>query len=256
MSPNQANTTDRLAGQVALVTGASRGIGRAVALAYANAGAHVMCAARSTDDLIDLVGQVESLGGHATAIELDVTVDDSVQTAFSRISAITAGLDIAVLNAGIMPPTVPVVEGTTQAWRDTFDVNVFGVAACARASIPLMVNRGGGKIVIMGSGTGRQANPGLSIYGTSKAAVAALSRTLSVELRSDNIAVNELVPGPVATSMTAPTPEAQQLFAQMIDSGGDWRKQPEDLSEIALMLASFPNHGPSGQVFSLMGRVM
>lgn len=256
MSADDSNAAGRLAGQVALVTGASRGIGRAVALAYAKAGAHVMCAARSTDELIDLVAQVDGFGGHATAVELDVTVDDPVQAAFSRVSTVAPGLDIAVLNAGIMPPTVPVIEGTTQEWRDTFDVNVFGVAACARASVPLLVSRGGGKIVIMGSGTARQANPGLGVYGASKAAVAALSRTLSVELRSDNIAVNELVPGPVATSMTAPTPEAQRLFAQMIESGGDWMKQPEDLTEIALMLAGFPNHGPSGQVFSLMGRVM
>lgn len=251
-------STDELEGQVAIVTGASRGIGRAVAEAYAADGAHVYCAARSTGDLDEVVSGITAHGGSATPIELDVTDDRSVAAAFERIAGAGGGLDIAFLNAGVSPPPARVADSTIDDWRSTFDVNLFGVVACATHAIPALREGDGGKIIVVGSGTGHQANKGLGAYASSKAAVASLVRTLALELRRDHIAVNELVPGPVATAMTGlPTAEDDEASQPIVARGTDeWLKQPEDVTDLALFLARQPNDGPSGQIFSLMGRLM
>lgn len=241
------------------MTGASRGIGAAIARSYASAGAHVFCAARSTEDLDDVVADIEAADGSATAVELDVVEPRSVADAFTVVAGAGRGLDIAVLNAGIAPPADEVGESDLDDWRRTFEVNVFGVVTCAQHAIPLLRKGDGGKIIVMGSGTGHQTNRSLGAYSASKAALASVVRTLALELRDDAIAVNELVPGPVATAMTG-------FPAGRSSAGGDgpivargtkeWLKEPEDVCDLALLLATMPNHGPSGQVFSLMGRLM
>ncbi len=247
-----------LAGKVAVVTGASRGIGRAVAEAYSAEGAHVWCAARTVTDLQEVVDGIADRGGSAAAVELDVADEGSVHDAFARIETAGDGLHIAVLNAGVAPPAAPVVDSDPADWRRTFDVNVFGVVSCATHAVPLLREAGGGKIIVVGSGTGHQTNKGLGTYAASKAAVASVVRTLALELRSDHIAVNELVPGPVATAMTGFPPAGGDDDVQPIVARGtqEWLKQPDDVTDLARFLARQPDDGPSGQVFSLMGRLM
>ena len=246
-----------LAGRVAVITGASRGIGRAIAEAYAAHGAHVHCAARSVADLDAVVRGIVDAGGSADAIELDVTDESSVGEAFATISGRGRGLDIAVLNAGVAPPASRVETSDLADWRTTFDVNLFGVVSCAIHAAPLLREGGGGKIIVVGSGTGHQTNKGLGAYAASKAAVASTVRTLALELRRDRIAVTELVPGPVATAMTVDPADGDDASQPIVARGTDeWMKQPEDVTDLALFLARQPNDGPSGQVFSLMGRLM
>ncbi len=245
-----------LAGQTALVTGASRGIGRAIAEAYAVAGAHVFCAARSQNDLDATAAAIVERGGSAATVPLDVTDECSVSAAIEVVNTAGGSLDIAVLNAGVAPKAHTVVRSNPEDWQSTFAVNVFGVVACARHAAPLLAQGNGGKILVVGSGTGHQTNARLGAYAASKAAVASVVRTLALELREDAIAVNELVPGPVATAMTGFTEDGDEELPIVAQGTAEWFKQPADVTDLALLMAGFPNNGPSGQVFSLMGRLM
>jgi 3-oxoacyl-[acyl-carrier protein] reductase len=240
-----------LVGQVAFVSGASRGIGRALAVGLATAGAQVVATARTKGDLDALADELSASAGGASTIELDVTQPAMVTAAFETIVHTHGRLDIAVLNAGVFPAPAKVADASQAGWTETFAVNLFGVVSCARAAIPLLRQGNGGKIIVIGSGTGHQANPGLGAYAASKAAVASLVQTLAVELREDHIAVNELIPGPVVTNLN---PGAGQSGTSLTGAETEWIKQPDEVVDLALLLARFPNHGPTGQTFSLMGR--
>ncbi|MFN3254329.1 MAG: SDR family NAD(P)-dependent oxidoreductase [Ilumatobacter sp.] len=238
-----------LDGQTAFVSGASRGIGRAIATAYAADGAHVIAAARNEQLLRDVVASIKSAGGSAEALVMDVADHTSVRSGFDHIAR--SRLDIAVLNAGVFVEPRSVATSDLDDWRHCLNVNLLGVVDCARSAIPLLIERGG-KIIAIGSGTGYQAHPGLGPYAAAKAALASLIRTLAVELRSSNIAVNELIPGPVDTSDSGNDTDTTALA----DAESDWFKRPDDVTDLALLLARFPNNGPSGQTFSLMGRTL
>jgi 3-oxoacyl-[acyl-carrier protein] reductase len=238
-----------LSGQIALVTGAGRGIGRAIALAYAHAGAHVVVAARTSSDLDAVVADIEAANGVATAVRTDVTVPDDVERLFHQIDEV-GGLDLAVLNAGGLPGRGPVADADISVWNDTLALNLTASYLCARAAIPRLRARGGGKIILVGSGIGHRGVPEFSAYACAKAGQWMLTRVLAQELQSDAISVNELIPGPVRTDIgTADFGSAgTRTFA------GEWSKLPDDVVPLALLLATQPNHGPSAQSFSLMRR--
>lgn len=245
-----------LAGQVAIVTGAGRGIGRAIAIGYARAGAAVACAARSGDQITAVSGEIAAGGGRAIAIPTDVSSREQVEALVRTTVDTFGGLDIVVCNAGAIEPFAKVPDSDPDTWWSVLEVNLRGVYLTARAAIPHLAARGGGKILTLGSSGGHRPFPMASAYSASKAAMSMLTRSLAVELRKSNIAVNELIPGPVITEMTLFMVKglANNEFIQGSYSGTDWIKQPEDVVPLALFLATQPNHGPSGQVFSLLGR--
>lgn len=234
--------------KVAIVTGAGRGIGRAIALAYAEAGAAVGCAARSPGEIADTVETIVKRGGNALAVPTDVTRPAAVEHLVSTVAAHFGGLDIVVINAGISPGRVPVEAGDAEQWHEVVNVNLIGAYHCARAAIPHLKRRGAGKIITLGSGMGHRGKPGSSAYSCSKAGLWMLTRVLAQELWDDNISVNELVPGPVDTTMNT----APGGLATFGDS--EWIKAPEDVVPLALFLATQPDRGPSAQTFSLMRR--
>jgi 3-oxoacyl-[acyl-carrier protein] reductase len=235
-----------LSGKVAVVTGAGRGIGAAIATALAQAGARVVCAARSESEVRDTAARIVAAGGEAIAVPADVT--DPAQIA--KMYEAAGALDLLFLNAGVSLDQRKVEESDPAAFEKTIAVNLTAVYHGARLAIPLMRARGGGRMVVTGSGMGHSSTHGHAAYSCSKAAVWMLVRILADELRADGIAVNELVPGPVQTAMTG----APQRADSVVNNPIEWLKRPEDVVPLAMFLATHPAPGPTGQSFSLMRR--
>ena len=244
-------TAPALSGQVAIVTGAGRGIGRAIAIAYAQAGAVVCCAARTLQEIARTVHDIETSGGRAIAVPTDVTQLVSVQQMLQTTVEMFGGLDILVINAGGDYDRRHVAESHPEDWRATLEVNLLGAYYCAHAAIGYLKQRGAGKIITVGSGIGHRGHPGTSAYACSKAGLWMLTRVLAQELWPFNISVNELIPGPVMTAMSAQE-STQSTRVSAIES--EWVKTPDDVVPLALFLAMQPAKGPTAQSFSLMRR--
>ena len=190
----------RLQGQVALVTGAASGIGRAVASRFAKEGAAVMAADMNAAGAEAVAAAIAASGGHARGIALDVTVKASIDAAIAATRAALGPTTILVNSAGTARE-VP-LEGTDEAlFRTLFEVNLLGTFLCAQAAAAEMVARGGGSIINIGSVSGRRGNWGRTAYGASKGGVVMLTQVLAVELAERHVRVNCICPGPVETPL-------------------------------------------------------
>ena len=202
-----------LPGKVAVVTGAARGIGRAIALALAREGADVAVSdiARasdgstpydlsSKDELAATARQVERLGRRSIAVPVDVTQAADVERLMVEVEGRLGGLDVLVANAGVIA-AAPVASTDEAMWDRIFAVNTKGVFLCARAAIPHLAKRGEGRIVNIASIAGKTGRAGLSAYCASKAAVISFTQALAEELGAMNVAVNALCPGFIKTAM-------------------------------------------------------
>jgi 3-oxoacyl-[acyl-carrier protein] reductase len=240
-----------LKGKIAVITGAGRGIGRAIALGYGKAGAQVVCLARTLTEIQSAAAEIRSVGGQALAIPADVTDPEMLAGVFGKIREEFGRIDILVLNAGAHLERKSVEESDPQKWRATIELNLFGPYFCVRAALPAMKHQGG-KIILLGSGRGRRSVANTSAYSCSKAAVWMFTRILAEECMPYRISVNELIPGPVVTEAfkeTLADVDPRKVFPE-----GEWFKQPEDVLPLALFMATQPENGPTGQVFSLMRR--
>jgi 3-oxoacyl-[acyl-carrier protein] reductase len=238
-----------LSGQTAVITGGGRGIGRAIAEYFARAGAAVVIAARSADQIAGTARTITGRGGNALAVETDVTVSASVEALFRKAEKAYGGVDIAVINAGGSTLVNNLEDCDSDEWKRVMDVNLLGAFYTARAAIPCLEKRGG-KIMVVGSGAGFQVLKKASAYCSAKAGLHAMVKTLAEEVMRRNISVNEIIPGPVNTELF----RALQKAGDTYNPDGEWFKEADEVAQLALYLASFPNNGPSGQTFSLRRR--
>jgi NAD(P)-dependent dehydrogenase (short-subunit alcohol dehydrogenase family) len=192
----------RLEGQVALVTGAGRGIGRAIALALSDAGAAVAVCARSEDDVTGVAGEIADRRGHALAVRCDVTERQEVEDMVARVEEAIGPVDLLVNNAGQFGPVGPLAATDPGDWWRALEVNLGGPFYCARAVLPGMLARGHGRIVNVSSGVGFAAIPMVSAYVVSKTALFRLSENLAAETRGHGVMVFAIDPGLVRTVMS------------------------------------------------------
>jgi len=243
MSNSGANEQIDLTGQVAIVTGGGRGIGRAMALALAKAGAAVAVVARTEEQLAETVALIEQEGGRAIAVTADVTDPQAVERMAREVEQQLGPVDLLVNNAGHPGEVGATWEVDPDQWWRCIDVNLRGPFLCTRAIVPGMIARGGGRIVTTASHTGLGLWPGMSAYAIGKAAVIRLCETLAAETGEHGIRVFAIHPGGVETALTASqfTSEgARTWYPKLYDyvSQGGGGQPPEHAADLVVFLAS------------------
>jgi NAD(P)-dependent dehydrogenase (short-subunit alcohol dehydrogenase family) len=197
------STEKPLAGRIALITGASRGIGRAVGLGLAKAGAHVVLLARTVGGLEELDDEIRAAGGTATLVELDLKRTDKLDALGPTILQRWGKLDILVANAGILGPLSPLGHITSDAWREVIDINLNANWHIIRSVDPLIRRSTAGRAIFVSSGAALARNAYWGPYAVSKAGLEALAKTWALELADTPAKVNVINPGPIRTGMRA-----------------------------------------------------
>ena len=246
-----------LEGKVALVTGASKGLGKAIALAYAEAGAKVVVSARSEDLLDDVVSEIKSKGGEGLAVKCDVSKDqdlfDLVKTAMDHFNRI----DILVNNAGISPYVKYAVDVTREMWEKIFNVNMMAPFILTREVGKIMIKQNHGRIINMASAGGMVGMAGQVAYASMKGALIQMTRSLAIEWAKNDITVNALAPSILATDLTAGVIKSEKHAEPMLQripmaSFG----QAGDVVGAALYLASEGSAYTTGTVLVIDGGLL
>jgi NADP-dependent 3-hydroxy acid dehydrogenase YdfG len=232
----------KLEGKVALVTGASSGIGEATALALAGEGAAVALGARRADRLESLRERIEGDGGRAVAIEVDVSDEEAASGFVESAREQLGGIDILVNNAGVML-LGPVTGADTEEWKRMVDVNVLGLLYCTHAALGPMSESGGGHIVNLSSVAGRTANLGSAVYNLTKWGVGGFSEGLRQEVLHAGIRVTIIEPGFVQTELQGhnQNPMVVDNIKKMEEQIGDLL-QAEEIADAILYAVTRPQH--------------
>ena len=223
----------RLANKVALITGGGRGIGKAVALAYARQGAALALCARTGAELNQTCQEIRSLNAECVTWTCDVSLEEPVKELVANVTRKFGRIDVLVNNAGVMTRPVSIPELDVKKWDYTIAVNLRGPFLVTRAVLPIMLKKKSGSIINVSSVIGRSAYANFIAYATSKWGLEGFTQTLAVEVKSNNIRVNSVDPGYVATKLT-----------------GYAGSKPESITDVFVYLASDEAGGVTGKVLS------
>jgi 3-oxoacyl-[acyl-carrier protein] reductase len=239
-----------LAGQVAIVTGASRGIGRAIALDLASEGAKVVVNYASSSNAADeIVQEIQAVGGEAIAVQANVSQSEQVDRLIEAAMTKWGRVDVLINNAGITKDTL-LLRMKPEDWQSVIDLNLTGVFLCTRAVAKIMLKQKSGRIVNIASVAGQMGNPGQANYSAAKAGVIGFTKTVAKELASRGITVNAVAPGFITTDMTARL-EAEEIL-QFIPLGR--YGTPSEVAGMVRFLAAEPAAAYiTGQVFNVDG---
>ena len=243
-----------LAGKTALVTGASRGIGRAIAVGYARAGADLVVSARTAEALAETVSEVEALGRKAFVVPADVTDRDAAQGMVRDAIAALGHLDVVVNNAGGTAFMAPLTELRFDGWTKVMRLNTESVVHVMQAVGPHLLDRGSGSVINVASVAALGGTPMLTPYGASKAAVVSLTKSVAIEWASRGVRVNALCPGWTATDLNRNLWENEATSAAMMAHVpmGRWGRA-EEMVGAAVFLASDSASYVTGQTLVVDG---
>jgi NAD(P)-dependent dehydrogenase (short-subunit alcohol dehydrogenase family) len=252
-----SNPSFDLTGKVALITGASRGIGLAMAGAYAAAGAKVALSSRKQEGLDTAAAQIQEMGGEALPIAAHTGDSTAVQALVDQVVEKWGGIDIVVNNAATNPHFGHIMTAEESHWDKILDVNVKGYFRVVKACAPIMKKRGGGKVINMSSVAGKVAQPMMGVYSVSKAAVLMLTQVLATELAQDNIQVNAIAPGFVKTSFSRALWQNERVHDALLQSIPQRRMaEADEITGIALYLASAASDYTTGATFVVDGGLL
>ncbi len=237
--------SDSLRGKVALVTGAGRGIGRAISTILASEGASLALTGRDTSRLERVKGEIQRDQGQADVWQMDVSQESSVEDIVGKIIDHWGQIDILVNNAAIIHPETPVWDTPILEWDEEMSINLRGTFLCCHFVLPDMIKRGQGVVINIGSSSGTIAEDIYGAYGATKWGVIGYTISLAKSVRRHGVKVNGLNPGWVETDMTAGTSIPP-------DAGPEWT-QPEDIARAALFLAAHAPADMTGQFINLFG---
>lgn len=251
MSDTTGRLTVDLSGQVTLVTGASRGLGRAIAIGLGGTGAKVACVARDASKLSETVGAIQQAGGTAESFSCDVTSGDNVQSTVDAVIEKWGRLDILVNNAGITKDTL-FPRMSDEQWDDVINTNLRGTFLFMRAVTRPMMQQRYGRIINISSVSGLMGNPGQANYSASKAALIGMTRTVARELASRKITVNCVAPGFISSEMTAAMgPALEEEVKKRVPAKR--LGTPEEVADAVLFLAAPASGFITGQCLVVDG---
>jgi 3-oxoacyl-[acyl-carrier protein] reductase len=241
----------RLQGQIAVVTGASRGIGRAVALALAAEGAKVVVNYASSSAAAEaVVAEIQQMGSEAIALQANVAEADQVDVLFNTVLEKWGRVDVLVNNAGIARDTL-LLRMKLEDWQAVIDLNLTGVFLCTKVASKVMLKQRSGRIINLTSVVGEMGNPGQANYSASKAGVIGFTKTVAKEVASRGITVNAIAPGFIQTDMTADLKAGEEIL-KLIPLGR--YGQPEEVAGLVRFLAADPAAAYiTGQVINIDG---
>ena len=243
-----------LADKVAVITGASRGIGKAIALRFAGAGAKVVVSSRKLENVQAVADEIEAAGGKALAVQTHVGHADQVEAMAAQAMQSFGRVDIAVNNAATNPHFGPILNADEGQWDKILDTNLKGVFRVCKVVAPQMEKQGGGKIINLASIAGLRPSSAMGVYSVSKAALIMLTQVLAAELGQANIQVNAIAPGVIKTRFSQimwQTPQIAEPILGRLPLGRFG--EPEDVAGLALYLASSASDYVTGGVFLMDG---